>query len=71
MTLRLAAERDLATLKQIITDWRRLEWHGRGANRLAQQMAIYDMSELWRTELSGWGTETDLATAAGGGTAGA
>ena len=58
MTLRLGPERDLAALRLIITGWTRAEYHGRGGNRVAQQLAIMDMKELWRVELVGWGAET-------------
>ena len=60
MTLALGEERDLATLRLIITAWRRAEWKGRGGNRLAQQLAIYDLAELWRVELVGWGADVSL-----------
>lgn len=55
-------ERDLAGLRLIITGWTRAEYHGRGGNRLAQQMAILDMKELWRVELVGWGAEVELSS---------
>ena len=51
-------ERDLAALREIVNAWRRAEYERRGSNRLAQQLAIFDLSELWRVELVGWGKET-------------
>lgn len=51
-------ERNLTTLREIVTAWRRAEYERRGGNRLAQQLAIYDLAELWRVELVGWGKET-------------
>jgi len=58
--------RDLAALRLIVGPWRRAEAQSRGGQRLARQLAIYDLTELWRTELVGWGAATDLATATGG-----
>ncbi len=63
MTLVLGPERDLAALRMIITAWRRAEYHGRGPNRLAQQLALFDLMELWRVERVGWGAETALGEA--------
>jgi hypothetical protein len=60
------APRDLAALRLILTAWTRTEYHGRGGNRMAQQLAILDMKELWRVELVGWGAESGMTTAAGG-----
>lgn len=50
---------DLATLRLLITGWRRLEHARLGGSRLARHLAIADMSELWRTEVVGW--SRDLA----------
>ena len=55
---RVVMERDLAALLEIVTARRRAEYERRGSNRLAQQIAILDLSELWRVELVGWGKET-------------
>ncbi len=60
MTLVLKTERDLSSLRLIVAAWRRAEWEGRGGNRLAQQLAIYDLAELWRVELVGWGADVNL-----------
>lgn len=56
----------MTALRLILTAWTRTEYHGRGGNRVAQQLAILDMKELWRVEMVGWCAETDLPTAAGG-----
>lgn len=60
MTLVFGPERDLANLRLIVSAWRRAEWEGRRGNRLAQQLAIYDLAELWRVELVGWGADVSL-----------
>lgn len=59
MTIGLDPERDLASLRAIVTTWRRAEWQGRGGNRIARQLAIYDLAELWRVELVGWSRDLD------------
>lgn len=46
--------KDLSDLRVIVSAWRRAEYESRGGSRFARQLAIYDLSELWRVEIVGW-----------------
>ena len=66
----ISPERDLSALRGIIAAWRRAEHAAKGGNRLARQLAMADLLELWRVEWVGWHADVGLPTASNGAFAG-